>query len=224
MRRLALAAAIPLLLGVLLVGCIVSDELTTFSIRPDGSADLVLYRSNVRSTEERSKAEEELRSYVERFDARQDSDAVRIREAGGEIVAAHWLRRELPCSNVVVARFPGAPALEKYLTIAGKDGELQLETHFSKEGARRRLRLVLRPPKDFKLAEPGNVKETRQKQADGISETRFVVTDSRIVTTRGFTAAADGRSALFALDQLEELLHADPRRVELFLEWEVPAK
>src|SRR5262245_23311173 len=124
MKRFALALAVPLLLGLLLVGCIVSDELTTFSIRPDGSADLVLFRSNVRSSEEGPKAAEELQRYVEEFDAGRDQDLVRIREAGGEIVAAHWLRRERPCANVVVARFPGASALEKYLTIAGKEGEL----------------------------------------------------------------------------------------------------
>jgi hypothetical protein len=223
MRRLALAAAIPLLLGVVLVGCIVGDELTTFSIRPDGSADLVLFRSNVRSTEAGAKADEEQKSYVERFDAGQDPDHVRIREAGGEIVAAHWLRREHPCANVVTARFPDPSALEKYLTITGKDDELRLEAHFSKEATRRRLSFVLRPGRDFKLSEPATVKESRQKQADGVSETRFAVTEGRIVATRGFTVAADGRSALLALDEIQKLLLADPQRVELFLEWEVPA-
>jgi hypothetical protein len=223
MRRFALAAAIPLLLGVLLVGCIVSDELTTFSIRPDGSADLVMYRSNVRSTEAGGKGDEEQKSYVERFDAGQEPDQIRIREAGGEIVAANWLRRERPYANVVMARFAAASALEKYLTIAGKDDELRLEARFSKEGTRRRLQLVLHPPKEFKLDQPATVKESRQKQADGLSETRFTVTDGRIVATRGFTAAADGRSALLALDEIEQLLRADPRRVELFLEWDVAA-
>jgi hypothetical protein len=223
MKRLVLASAIPLLVGVLLVGCIVSDELTTITIRPDGSADLVLFRSNVRSTEEGGKAEEELRSYVETFDAGKDPDHVRIREAGGEIVSASWLRRERPGSNVVTARFPEASALEKYLSITGKDEELRLETHFSKEGTRRRLHFVLKAPKDFKLSEPATAKETRQKQADGVSETRFVVADGRIVATRGFTAAADGRSALLELGEIQELLRADPRRVEMFLEWEVPA-
>lgn len=221
MRRLALASTTFLFLAALLVGCIVSDELTTITIRPDGSADLVIYHTNLRSSEEGAKGAEEVRHYVEQFDARQDPEHLRITAAGGEIVTAQWLRRELPCSNVVVAKFASATALEKYLTMPGKDGELELEAHFSKQGARRKLQLVLRPPKDFKLPEPATVKETRQKQADGVSETRFAVTDGRIVTVRGFTIAADRRSALLALDEVQELLRADPKRVEMVIEWEV---
>ena len=224
MNRLALAAATLLTIGMVLVGCIVSDELTTITIHPDGSADLVVFHSNVRSSEQGDKAAEELRHYVETFEARQDPDHVRVVAAGGEIVAAQWVRREVPYSDVFSARFPTATALEKFLTIEGKEGELRLETRFSKDGARRSLRLVLRPPKDFKSSAPATVKEDRQKQADGVSETRFAVTDGRIVASRGFTVADDGRSALLALDEIEALLRADPQRAELVLEWEVPGK
>lgn len=35
---------------VFLIGCIVSDELTTLTIRPDGSADWIRFQSHIRST------------------------------------------------------------------------------------------------------------------------------------------------------------------------------
>lgn len=40
---------------ILIVGCIVSDELTTITIQPDGSADWIRFHSNIRSTEKGEK-------------------------------------------------------------------------------------------------------------------------------------------------------------------------
>jgi hypothetical protein len=62
----------------LLAGCIVSDEVTTVTIRPDGSADLIKFNSNIRSGEEGSKGDEELRQYVEK---RQCSDPHEVASA-----------------------------------------------------------------------------------------------------------------------------------------------
>ncbi len=40
---------------ILIAGYIVSDELTTITIQPDGSADWVRFQSNIRSTEKGEK-------------------------------------------------------------------------------------------------------------------------------------------------------------------------
>ena len=74
----------------LIAGCIVSDELTTITIQPDGSADWIRFQSNIRSTEQGAKGVQELQKFVEEFDARSNSDFTRITEAGGEVHEARW--------------------------------------------------------------------------------------------------------------------------------------
>ena len=55
---------------VLAGGCIISDELTTITILPDGSADWVRFQSNIRSTESGLKGKQELQKFANDFDAR----------------------------------------------------------------------------------------------------------------------------------------------------------
>jgi hypothetical protein len=221
MRRLAMAILVGLASAAFLVGCIVGDEITTITLEPDGSAEVVLFRSNLRSSESGAKAEQDVQQYAESFDAGGSPDHDRIRAAGGTIVDSRWIRRATPSSNLISAKLPTAAVLEKYFTIHGGDDELRLEARFTQEGDRRRLALVLHPPKDFKLPQPVSVKEARQGQADDLSETRLAVANGTIERARGFTVASDRRSALLALDEIAELVRADPRRVELFLEWRV---
>lgn len=221
MRGLVPALSISATIGLLLAGCIVSDELTTLTIRPDGSASLVIFRSNIRSTETGAQGEGEVRRHVEAFDARQDPEMVRIAEAGGELLEASWIRGEHPRACTVSAELPSADALERYCSVRDETGAFLLEASFTADGARRRLGLVFAPPADFKLAEPVTTRGKREQQADGVSETRFAITEGKIVAERGFVVAKDGRSALLALDEIEELLRADPDRIELFLEWEL---
>ena len=77
------------LLPLFLVGgCVVGDQLTTITIHPDGSADLVEFRSKSHSTEKGDKAAKELAHYKASFETRADGDFARIREAGGEAVEA----------------------------------------------------------------------------------------------------------------------------------------
>ena len=218
-RRLGLLLVVFLTIG--LVGCIVSDSITTITIRPDGSADVVLFQSNVRSSESGARGEQELRQYVEAFDAARDQEQTRLREAGGEIVEALWIRRDAPCSNWILARLPGPPALERYFSISGPDGTTRLKSRFVQEGDLRRLVLELLPSKDFALPKRETKEEVRRQQADGISATRIAVTGGTIVRASGFAIAADRRSALLDLDEIVELLAVSPRRVELMLEWRV---
>ena len=102
-----LAALITLLV---LAGCIVGDQLTTLTVNPDGSAEYVIFRSNLHSTEVGAKADKEVADYKSGFDARANDEFARIKAAGGHIVATTWLRDAAPMSNVVHARFPDATA------------------------------------------------------------------------------------------------------------------
>jgi hypothetical protein len=210
---------------LLLSGCIVLDQVTTLAVHPDGSADLVVFHSNVRSTEEGGKAEEELRRHAAAFDGGSSDELTRIRNAGGELIEARWLRREPPYSTVTVARFHNAEALEKLGTFQDDDGELRVSTRFSQDGPRRKLTMVVLPPKDLNLsniAEP-SPKEARQNQVNGLNETRVIVVGGRIVAARGWTVSDDQRSALLAIEEIRRLLRDSPGRIELFIEWEMPA-
>jgi hypothetical protein len=118
---------------------------------------------------------------------------------------------------------PNAAVLEKWGTIVGEEGQMRLTTRFSQHNAKRRLSMIFLPPRDFNVAEfaASSVKETRQKQANGISEIRLVALDGAITASQGWTVASDKRSALLALDEIAELLRTSPEGIEIFIEWDV---
>lgn len=207
----------------LIAGCIVSDELTTITIQPDGSADWIRFQSNIHSTESGEKGAQELKKFVEEFDARSNSDFVRFTEAGGEVLEARWVRREEPFANVVKVRFPTAAALEKFATIKNDKGEVVAPARFTREGNRRKLAIVIPVPRDEQpetKASP-SPQELREQQASGFSETRIAVAGGRIVASQGFVVASDKRSCLLDAHQITELLRGRPEQVELFITWEL---
>lgn len=220
-RSLVLLAA--LIVAVFLEGCIVSDQLTTFTIHPDGSADYVLFRSNLRSTESGAKAEKELADYKAKFDARAEDEFVRIRDCGGKIVQATWIRSEAPFSNDIHAHFPDATAFEKFGSAKNEDGSPLITTQFHRDGTRRKLTARITIPKDSakEPAEPPAKVPVKQALANGISETRIALAHGSIVAERGFTVASDKQSALLDGDEIEQILRTASGTVELFLEWEV---
>ena len=208
----------------MVAGCIVSDQITTLTIREDGSADWVRFQSNIRSTEPGEKGQDELRRFVEEFDRREDDELRRLVKAGGEVREARWLRQEEPYANVVVARLPSAEALEAFCTIKDENGEVAARARFSKSAARRRLAIVIPAPRDDQPRDFGKqatIEERRRAQASGISETRIAVAGGRVVDSRGFTVADDGRSALLEPDEILGLLARAEKEVEVFLEWEL---
>lgn len=220
-RSLMMLAA--LIAAAFLGGCIVSDQLTTLTIHPDGSADYVLFRSNLRSTEKREKAEKELADYKAKFDARTEDEFVRVRDCGGKIVQATWVRSEPPFSNIIHAQFPDASALEKFGSAKHEDGGPLITTKFHRDGTRRKLTArITVPPDSIKepVEQPAKV-PSKQAWANGISETRIAVASGSIVAERGFTVANDKQSALLDGDEIEQLLRKGNGTVELFLEWEV---
>lgn len=213
------------------LGCIVSDGLTTIMMNPDGSAEWVRFQSNIRSTEKGAKGAEELKKFVDDFNSRKDSDLARIAAAGGEIVEARWIRNIEPYSTLVTARFPTASTVEAFFTIKGEKDEVIARPRFTRNGTRRRMAIAIPLPKDEqakadKSAEkvPPTLRELREQQANGISETRFVVANGHIVASQGFAVADDARSCLIDPTRIEELVRAKPENVELFVEWEVAAK
>ncbi len=217
LRWITVAASI-----ALLGGCIVSDQITTIIIRPDGSADLIMVQSNIHSSEEGEKGAQELKRFVEEFDAHQDAEEQRIKRAGGTVVEARWLRREEPFANVLVAKLPGASALEAFCTIKEENGGTTLQSRFTASGKRRKFSAAVSLPKDEKPGEArSTIRALREAQASGLSETRFVVPGGLIVDSRGFTVAADKRSALLEPDQILEMLKEARGKVEIFLEWEL---
>src|SRR5690242_19234991 len=155
-------------------GCVVGDELTTFTLNPDGSADLVVFRSNLHSTEKGEKGEKELAEYQANFDTQAKEEFSRIRDAGGQVMLTSWVRARAPFSNVVHAHFPDTAALEKYWTVKDEDKRPLITTRFQKDGARRRLTFRITVPEDNEQAPAASadINQFRQALANGISETR----------------------------------------------------
>lgn len=203
-------------------GCVVGDELTTFTLNSDGSADLVVFRSNLHSTEKGEKAAKELADYQANFDKQTDGDFQRIRDAGGQLMLASWVRARAPLSNVVHAHFPDTAALEKYWTVKDEKHGPLITTKFQKDGARRRLTFKITLPEDNEQAPAASpdVNQIRQALANGISETRFALTEGSITTARGFTIAGDRQSALLNGREVSELIRSTKGKAELWLEWE----
>jgi hypothetical protein len=220
-RAFLFAAAVAL---AMLAGCIVSDQVTTITILPDGSADWVRFQSNIRSSEAGAKGAEELKRFVEEFDARRDPDQLRIKEVGGEVLESRWLRKAEPHATLVVARLPSARALEDYATFKDDKGEVVARARFTQAEKRRRFSIEIPVPKEEKAKEAApepSIEDARKEQANGISETRIAVAGGRIVDSRGFTVAADGRSALLEPRRIEALLREAGEKLEIFLEWEI---
>ncbi|MBI1311419.1 hypothetical protein GC176_08940 [bacterium] len=208
---------------LLAAGCLISDELTTITIQPDGAADWVRFQSDIHSTEKGMKGELELQKFVSDFDSQQDADLVRIVEAGGAILDARWVRREKPYATLVSAEFPCAEVLEKFFTVKDEKGEVLARPTLTIEGKRRRfsISIPIAPDEKAETTAAPTAEEILARQADSISGTRIVVANGHIVKSQGFAVARDGHSCVLNSRQIDKLLHDRPARVEIFLEWEV---
>ena len=214
------AATVAVLL--ILSGCIVRDELTTLTISPDGSADLVILRSNIRSTKSGDAADQELENYRRRFEEQGEQQFTRIEDAGGEIVEAAWIRRHPPFSNFIHAHLPDSSSLERYGSSGGGEDQWSVATRFQVDGSQRRLEIAITPPPG---ANPSSQSSSgrdavRQGLADGISETRIATVDGTIAAAHGLTWADYKQSALLPTHKIIEILD-EKEQAELFLEWTV---
>ena len=220
MRGIIAAGLMP---ALLLAGCVVRDEVVTLTVRPDGSADLVVFHASIRATEEGPKGEEALQQYAVAFDARTSGDFERITRAGGEVTEARWVRKDPPCATLIAASLPEAAVLERYGSTGEDDGEVRVRTRFTSDGPVRRLTTTLHLPDGFRPPdeEPRAPERIQADRANAFSETRVVVTRGRITGARGWTIAPDRRSALLAPDDITALLRDRPEPAELFIEWEI---
>jgi hypothetical protein len=163
-----------------------------------------------------------LAEYKANFATQADKDFSRIQDAGGQVMLTSWVRVRAPFSNVVHAHFPDTAALEKYWTM--KDGENRplITTRFQKDGARRRLtfRITVQEDNYQAAAASADGNQLRQALANGISETRFAVTEGGITAARGFTVASDRQSALLNASEILDLIRMGKGNAELWLEWE----
>jgi hypothetical protein len=205
-------------------GCIVQDKIMTLTINPDGSAEMTVLRSNIRSTEEGEKGESEIAGYRAAFNGQTDDDLLMIRRAGAQVESAVWLRQQVPLANAVHAIIPSADALEKLLTIPNGDGPPLVISKFTSLQSQRRLSLqvTMQPSQLPPATDPQTAaSEMQLKRASEISELRLAVTNGTIIEARGFTVASDKHSALLDVATVMSLVRAGNGNAELFVEWEV---
>ena len=205
-------------------GCIVGDQLTTLTVHPDGSADLVVFRSNLHSTEKGEKGAKEIAKYKADFEKRVGDDFARIVEAGGKITSASWVRDQAPFSNVVHAHFAGPDVLEKYGLVNSPNEIVQVTTKFHRDGAQRSLTVhITMSPDKLDVIRPAqqDAKKLRQRYASGISETRIAVIGGSITSARGFEVARDDQSALLSSAEITEGLLSGKGNAEFYLKWDV---
>lgn len=213
-----------LLLALIAGGCIVNDQITTLTIHPDGSADLVIFQSNIRSTETGAKGDAEIRDYRTRFEARTQDEFARINACGGRIITASWVRDQVPMANIVHATLPTAETIERLGTWKEDDSSSSVSTRLVTSGVGRRLtvRISIAPDQISSAEVDGDPsRNQRLARAAGISELRIALSRGKITDARGFTVAADGQSCLLDLDQVEALVREGKGNAELFLAWDV---
>lgn len=205
-------------------GCILRDELTTVTIRPDGTADWIRFISNVRSSE--SIGARELLKFIDEFESHSGSNFVRIGEAGGEVLESRWIEPEEPYSTLVKARFPTVGALVRFWKSTSERDDVFAQAHFTQESSRQRLSFTISRACDKCIdakVQP-TLCEFREHQANGISETRIIVTGGHFVASEGFVVSSDRRSCLLECSRVDELVHRTAGGVELFLEWELTGR
>lgn len=223
MRMRCLLGAMVIVIGLSVGGCIIGDALTTMTIDPDGSADLVVFKSNLRSNlDDEKKRREEIEKFEKDFEAGRGDPFDHIKSCGGEIIDSQWVKRSFPFSTLVRAKLPNAAALEKYATFGDSEDQLRVIAKFESEGTRRRYEIQMIPGRDDKppAPDPKDAESLRKQMADTVNEFRIVTAGGKIVDSQGFTVASDKQSALLEGRRINEMLRAD-RKAVMYLEWEV---
>ncbi len=211
----------PLIAGM--GGCIVHDQLTTLTINPDGSGDLLILRSNIRSTQRGSRAESEIADYQASFDAQTHDDFKRIRESGARLEMTMWLRKQVPMAHVMRASLPDAATLKKLATVKDASDTIIIEPRFTVSNAHRRLAFHFTVSPD-QIPPPSSnadrLTHFKRARAMGISDFRIAICEGKIIDARGFIVANDGQSALLDVDEISSLLRAGDGNIEIFVQWE----
>lgn len=222
MRKL-LFACMALAVALCTTSCIISDSISTTTIEPDGSSEIVLFRSNIRSDhDEKKKREEEVAAYIRDFDARRGDPFDNVTRCGGEVLEARWIRDRFPYSNLVRATLPDGDALAKYLSFGKDEKELRVAASYASDGSRRKLTVRIMVPPDHKPPppDPSDAETLRRGIANTVNEMRIITAGGRITRAVGFTPSEDRGSALLEGRAINQLLRAGDG-AELILEWEI---
>ncbi|MCA9059383.1 MAG: hypothetical protein KDA85_12825 [Planctomycetaceae bacterium] len=217
---------LPMLLmsALILAGCIVGDQVTTFTINPDGSAELTIWRSNLHSTESGDAAVRELAEFQAAFAAQSGEEFDRIRTAGGTIVSNTLLRDQAPFASVIRARFDSAAVLARYFAAENAENGIRIRTDFTSDGNDRVITFQVIVPdqlrKEF-AAKDQTLQQRRQAVADGISETRFAFVGGTITSADGFIIAGDRQSAVLAIDEVMRRINTSEQPAEFRIAWDV---
>ena len=205
-------------------GCIVQDQYTTIVINQDGSADMTIVRSNIRSTARGERADEQVSEFRAALNDQTHDDYKRILDAGATVEMSMWLREQVPMAHVLRASIPNESSLEKMATLRDSDGAVVIAPEFSVNGTQRRFALRIRMDPD-RISEPeaeGNRLDAFMNQrASAISDIRICVSEGEITAARGFKIASDGRSALFDENEIKSLIHTGDGEAEIFIEWDM---
>ncbi len=205
-------------------GCIVHDQNTTLVINEDGSADMTILRSNIRSTASGDRANEQIADFRAALNERTHDDFKRLRGAGATVEMSMWLREQVPMAHVLRASIPNRSSLEKMATLRDSEGAVVVDPDFSVNGTRRRLgfRISIDPESISKPAAGGSGLEAFMEQrATAMSDIRICVSEGEISAASGFRIADDGRSALFDEDKIKSLIQCGDGEAEIFIEWDV---
>jgi hypothetical protein len=202
---------------LLLPGCIVSDQITTLIIQPDGSAEVIVVRSNIHFRGNDEKREEEQEEYRRKFNDGEQFWFDRIQTSGGTIEETRWIKQTPPMANYLRGSLPNQEAVEKLLTL---DNNWKIQSNITTDGSTRTLKVTVIPPPDKKLsAPPADPEKIRKKLANSISHTRIAIQNGKIIEAEGFMVADDGQSALVDEGAFPDRLWKENAGVELLLSW-----
>lgn len=224
MRTKCWIATMLLLAVALSSGCIVHDQNTTIVLNQDGSADMTIVRTNIRSTARGDRAAEQIDDFRKALDDQTHDDFQRIADAGATLEMSMWLREQVPMAHVLRTSIPDESSLEKMATLRDADGVVVIAPEFSADGARRRFSLSISIDPDSVSGEDEKGDELEQlmnQRATSISDIRICVAEGEITAERGFRVASDSRSALLDENAIRSLVCAGEGTAEIFIEWEV---
>ncbi len=188
------------LASLVLTGCLEKETHHTLYLNADGRLTWQILERDIRSDEEdpAERAAEE-REYLELFALGRHPVAEGLRVLGPDALDATMLRDRRPYSTMTTASFPAVDALARELLYRlGLSGTVEYET----EGAERRLTVRIDAEEDDDEL-PGDGEAIAL--LEDVERYRLFLTDGVFTEAVGFKLGDDGRSAVLAEADEEEI-------------------
>jgi hypothetical protein len=202
-----LCVAIIGILGVLASACVTGDEITSYVIEPDGAVSFHIYRSNLASDQTGEAGKEDLDSYIQKLEEKQDDLFTKLAQANAKEVEVTVVRRISPASILITGQIPTLTDFVSYL----EDGSEC--TPISGERVRGFHCEVSPEPSQGK-----DPSENAMPRADSFNETRFALAAGTFTEVEGFLPAKDKRSVILDI----EALMRSQIPTSFSLEWQIP--